>query len=296
MLHIQNVSKLYGAVKALKSVSLEINEGETIGLVGPNGSGKTTLLKIMLGIIKPSSGILQVEGKELTMNDWKSFRTKLGYMPERIDFYNNLTGLETLKLFEKVKGGDIDSVSSIILSILSKDVLNREVKTYSKGMRQRLNLAQALLNDPALLILDEPTSGLDPVGIKELYNILDNVKMRKKLTVILSSHILAEIEDKIDRVAILSNGELKAVGQLEELYTSLKLPLIITIATNNNSLVGILEKEGALNIEYKNGYIYASVPKENKLKMLSAILQKQESFHDLSIREPNLEEVFFGIH
>ncbi len=303
MLKLQDISKSYEIVKALSSVSLEIKEGELVGLVGPNGSGKSTLLKIILGIIKPSSGKVLINGKELSSSAWKLFRKRIGYMPERVSFYDNLSGKETLELFSKIKGAGRNSLSDnnineYIKKVLPKNTLNRRVGGYSKGMRQRLNLAQALSNDPDLLILDEPTSGLDPVGTREFYDILDKVKARKKLTVILSSHILAEIEDKIDRVAIISNGLLKAVGSLEELYTGLKLPLriLITMNSRNEVLEELLKKEGALDIEYKDGYLHASVAKENKLKMLSVILEKQDSFVDVSIREPNLEEVFFGIH
>lgn len=296
MLELRNISKHFGDIKALDSVSLEIREGEVLGLVGPNGSGKSTLLKIMLGITKPSSGEVLINGKVLPEKGWKHFRRQIGYMPERVSFYDNLTGRETLHLFAKVKG--VGGTYEIIKRILSEDIQNRRVGGYSKGMRQRLNLAQALLNDPDLLILDEPTSGLDPMGIKEFYDILDEVKSRKKLTVILSSHILAEIEDKVDRVAVIKNGVSKAVGSLEELYTGLKLPLRISIAMTGTDamLEELLKKEGAVDIRYSGEYLVASVPRQSKLKLLSAVLQKQDSFSDFSIREPNLEEVFFGVH
>ncbi len=296
MLEIRNISKHFGEIKALDSVSLAIIEGEVLGLVGPNGSGKSTLLKIMLGIAKPSSGEVLINEKVLSEKGWKHFRKRIGYMPERVSFYDNLTGKETLNLFAKVKGAG--GTYDIIKRVLSEDIQGRRVGGYSKGMRQRLNLAQALLNDPDLLILDEPTSGLDPMGIKEFYDILDEVKSRKKLTVILSSHILAEIEDKVDRVAVIKNGVNKAVGSLEELYTGLKLPLRISIAISetNTMLEELLKKEGAVDVRYSGGYLVASVPRQSKLKLLSAVLEKQESFADLSIREPNLEEVFFGVH
>ncbi len=296
MLKLNNISKSFGSIKALDSVSLEVREGEVLGLVGPNGSGKSTLLKVMLGITKPSSGDVLINGKVLQEKGWKHFRKQIGYMPERVSFYDNLTGRETLNLFAKIKS--VNGKYEIIKRILSEDIQSRKVGGYSKGMRQRLNLAQALLNDPELLILDEPTSGLDPMGIKEFYDILDEVKSRKNLTVILSSHILAEIEDKVDRVAVIKNGENKAVGSLEELYTGLKLPLKISIAISeaNTMLEELLQEEGAEDIRYSKGYLVASVPRQSKLKLLSAVLQKQNSFADLSIREPNLEEVFFGVH
>ncbi len=298
MLNLENISKYYGGIRAVDSVSLEIKEGESVGLVGPNGSGKSTLLKIILGIIKPSSGSVIINGKMLTDKGWKDFRRKIGYMPERVSFYDNLTGRETLNLFSRIKGGSIDRMEYILSKVLPDDIIERKVVGYSKGMRQRLNLAQSLTNDPDLLVLDEPTSGLDPVGTKEFYNILDEVRERKKLTVVLSSHILAEIEDKTDRVAVIKNGSLRAIGSLEELYTGLNLPLRISISVEKEDaeLVEFLKNEGVVDIGFKDGHLIASLPKENKLTILSAIMKQREKLLDISIREPNLEEVFFGVH
>jgi Cu-processing system ATP-binding protein len=298
ILTLHDISKYYGQIRAVDAVSLEIKEGEVLALVGPNGSGKSTLLKIMLGILKPSSGKVLFNGEELSEKGWKEFKRSIGYMPERVSFYDNLTGKETLNLFAKVKGGSLSSIDRIIKRILPEDVLARKVGGFSKGMRQRLNLAQALLNEPDILVLDEPTSGLDPVGIKEFYDIIEEVRAQRKLTVILSSHILAEIEDKTDRIAIIKNGALKVIGRLEELYTGMNIPLRIYISINQRDevLERLLKKEGAFDLGYKNGYLRAGVPREKKLEIIGAVLKEKERFVDLSIREPSLEEVFFGVH
>lgn len=297
-IQLVDITKDFKQVRAVDALSMEIQTGEALGLVGPNGSGKSTLLKIMLGMIKPSSGQVLIDGDKLSEKGWKQFRKQTGYMPERISFYENLTGTETLRLFARIKGAEEGRMDNIIRRILPDDAMKRRVGEYSKGMRQRLNLAQTLLSDPDLLILDEPTSGLDPIGTKEFYNILDEVRMRKKLTVILSSHILAEIEDKTDRVAVIKNGLLKAIGRLEDLYKGLKLPLwiAITMNTKDDVIENILRSEGALDCGYKNGYLIASVPREKKLQIISAIMEKKDRFIDFSIREPSLEEVFFGVH
>jgi len=298
ILKLQEISKYYDQIKAVDSVSLEIKEGEMLGLVGPNGSGKSTLLKMMLGILRPSSGKVLINGEKLSEKGWKEFKRSIGYMPERVAFYDNLTGKETLALFARIKGGRLDRVSGIIDRILPEEVLLRKVGGYSKGMRQRLNLAQALLNEPDFLVLDEPTSGLDPVGTKQFYDFLEEERAGRKLTVILSSHILAEIEDKTDRVAVIKNGSLKAIGSLEELYTGLEIPLRITIKIKKKDAVleRLLKREGATDLGYKNGFVFASVPRENKLNFISAIMEEKERFVDLSFREPSLEEVFFGVH
>jgi Cu-processing system ATP-binding protein len=298
MLKLDAISKYYEQIKAVNSVSLEVEEGEVLAFVGPNGSGKSTLLKIMLGIIRPSSGKVLFKGEELSEKSWQEFKKSIGYMPERVSFYDNLTGRETLRLFARVKGGSLSSIDWFIQRILPEEILCRKVGGYSKGMRQRLNLAQALLNEPDILVLDEPSSGLDPVGIREFYDILDEVRDQRKLTVILSSHILAEIEDKTDRVAILKNGSLKVIGRLEELYTVMKIPLRISFTINQRDevLEKLLVKEGAVDMDLKNGYLRAYVPREKKLELISAVLKEKDRFVDLSIREPSLEEVFFGVH
>lgn len=299
MLELFEISKNFGNSQALDAVSLKTIEGEMMGLVGPNGSGKSTLLKIMLGLVKPSSGKVLFNGVELAGNGWKAMRERLGYMPERVSFYDNLTGRETLELFTRVKGGKLAETRELLKKVGLEEHSDRKVGGYSKGMRQRLNLAQALSNDPDILILDEPSSGLDPVGTRELYEILDDVRSRKKLTVILSSHILAEIEDRIDRVAVMKAGELKAIGSLEQLYSgfNLLLRVFITVKEREPSIETLLQDNGALDIIFKNGLISASIQRKDKLKLLSDLLMKRSgSFIDISVREPNLEEVFFGLH
>jgi len=278
ILKLDAVTKSFKEVIAVDAVSIQLKEGQAVGLVGPNGSGKSTLLKLLLGIMRPSAGRVLLNDEELSENGWMEFRRRLGYMPERVSFYDNLTGKETLHLFARIKGTSVGSIGKIINRLLPEEALRRRVGGYSKGMRQRLNLAQALLNDPDLLILDEPTSGLDPMGTREFYDILDEVKGRKKLTVILSSHILAEIEDKTD--------------------LGLNLPFWITITLKNKdkALEELLIREGAADLGYKNGYLLASIPREHKMKAISEVMKERDRFVDFSIREPSLEEVFFGVH
>ncbi|MCG6552894.1 MAG: ABC transporter ATP-binding protein [Candidatus Magnetominusculus sp. LBB02] len=299
MLKFVRVAKNYDDVKAVEDVSFELSEGEMFGLVGPNGSGKSTLLKIMLGILKPTEGKVLLRGEAISDSGWREFRRLIGYMPERVSFYDNLTGKATLELFANIKGGSLANVEDVLPALLSRDVLSRKVGTYSKGMRQRLNLAQALLNDPSLLVLDEPTSGLDPIGTRLLYDILDRVRERKKLTVVLSTHMLAEVEEKVSRVGIMKNGALKAAGTLDELYRGLNLPMRLIIAVDGSegaAIREILRQEGAQNITYAKGQLIAELPVDNKLSMLGLLLQHKDKFVDFTLRQPSLEEVFFGIH
>ena len=293
-----NVTKRYGDVVALENITLEIVQGETFGLVGPNGSGKSTLMRLLLGIIKPTEGSVLFDGVSLDTQGWTELRKQIGYMPERVSFYDNLTGIETLEHFARIKGGSVGNIKDVLSKVLSDEALNRKVGGYSKGMRQRINLAQALLNNPALLVLDEPTSGLDPVGVRELYGILDELKRTRDMTIVLSSHILAEIEEKVQRVGIMKEGNIKATGSLEELYRGFNLPLrlVIMLSGDNPSFVEQLKASGLENIVIRDGTLTADLPRYKKMSILSFVLEQKDSFADFSVREPSLEEVFFGIH
>jgi Cu-processing system ATP-binding protein len=297
-MELSNVTKMFGEIRAVDSLSLRIEAGELLGLVGPNGSGKSTLLKMVLGISRPTDGKVLAHGAELTDAGWRELRKKIGYMPERVSFYDNLTGRETLQLFTRVKGGALAGAAGILKKVGLEAAADRKVGGYSKGMRQRLNLAQALSNDPELLVLDEPSSGLDPVGTREFYAILAEARARKKMTIILSSHILAELEDQVDRVAVMKSGCLKAVGSLKELYTNLRLPLKLTLSVNGagNMMADLLRQTGAVDIVHAEGSITAGIPRTDKIRILSALMERKDGFMDLSLREPNLEEVFFGVH
>jgi Cu-processing system ATP-binding protein len=295
MLTLEGITKYYKEIKAVEEVSFTVRQGEFLGLVGPNGSGKSTLMRIMLGIVKPTSGRVLFNGQPLNEATWRELRRRIGYMPERVSFYDNLTGMETLRLFARVKKSTVDET---VERILPRKVLERKVGSYSKGMRQRLNLIQALLAAPEILILDEPTSGLDPMGTAEFYRMLDEIRQERLLTVVLSSHILAEVEGRADRVAIMKDGNLKAIGSLRSLYRQLKLPLKVFISLKGKDplIEQLLNLEGATGLTYKNGYLIANVPPENKLKVLGSLMEKKDRFEDISITEPSLEEVFFGIH
>jgi Cu-processing system ATP-binding protein len=234
----------------------------------------------------------------LDTQGWTELRKQIGYMPERVSFYDNLTGIETLEHFARIKGGSVGNIKDVLSKVLSDEALNRKVGGYSKGMRQRINLAQALLNNPALLVLDEPTSGLDPVGVRELYGILDELKRTRDMTIVLSSHILAEIEEKVQRVGIMKEGNIKATGSLEELYRGFNLPLrlVIMLSGDNPSFVEQLKASGLENIVIRDGTLTADLPRYKKMSILSFVLEQKDSFADFSVREPSLEEVFFGIH
>src|SRR5437667_5291715 len=202
---------------AVKDLNLRIEAGEVYGLLGPNGSGKSTTLKIILGLVSPTHGCTEIFGRDSRLVE---SREAVGFLPENPYFYKFLTGAETLRFFGRLCGMTGATLKSRVNELLDLVGLNkardRRLGTYSKGMLQRIGLAQALIHDPRLVVLDEPTAGVDPAGSREIRNLIVDLKLRG-ITILLSSHLLAQVQEICDRVGILANGVLVREGQLEEL-------------------------------------------------------------------------------
>lgn len=204
-------------VRAVDGLDLNVYRGEIFGLLGPNGSGKSTTIKMLLGLLYPSSGRIKVLGKPPTGVEVKK---RIGYLPEESYLYNYLSPRETLNFYGKLFGLDSklrrDRIAQLLEMVGLSHAADRSVGEFSKGMARRVGLAQALINDPELIILDEPTSGLDPIGCRQVKDLMLTLAKRGK-TIILSSHLLADVEDVCDDVAILYNGKIQAYGRTREL-------------------------------------------------------------------------------
>lgn len=221
MILLDNVTKKYPTtitktVTAVRNLSLEVKEGEVFGFLGPNGSGKTTTLKMLLGLVKPSNGIVKLMGQDPT--SYKS-REKIGYLPENPYFYSHLTGKELLEfagnLYEMPHSKINEKIDYLLNLVSLKGKENIPLRGYSKGMLQRIGLAQALINDPELVLLDEPMSGLDPIGRFEVKNIILDLKKQGK-TIFFCSHILSDVEKICTDIAIILNGEKIEGGKIDE--------------------------------------------------------------------------------
>lgn len=223
VIETQNLTKVYSdfwgrsKVRALKGLDLEVRKGEVFGLLGPNGSGKSTTIKLLLGLLFPSSGRATIFGKPTTE---VSKNERIGYLPEESYLYRFLTAEETLdfygRLFDMPSSLRRERAAQLIEKVGLKWARRRPLKEYSKGMTRRIGLAQALINDPDLVLLDEPTSGLDPLGTREMKDLILELKEQGK-TVVMCSHLLADVQDVCDRIAILYQGELKELGRVDEL-------------------------------------------------------------------------------
>lgn len=202
---------------AIRDLSLEVESGQVFGFLGPNGAGKTTTMNVLLGFVIPTSGSASIFGVDVQQ---PIARQRIGYLPELTYYYKFLTAEELLRFYAKIfkipKAETEKRIDAILKLVELEDARKRQIKTYSKGMRQRAGLAQALINDPDLLILDEPTSGLDPLGRMKVRDIIKRLKEEGK-TVFFSSHELGEVETVCDRVAILHEGELRVEGSVKDL-------------------------------------------------------------------------------
>ncbi len=210
------VSRRYGHQVAVNAVDLTLRAGECIGLVGHNGAGKSTLMKLMLGLIRPSEGSVRVFGEDPAAGAAARARRELGYLPENVALHPSMTGAETLAFYARLKRQPVAANAALLERAGIAQAAHRRVGTYSKGMRQRLGLAQALLGNPRALLLDEPTSGLDPALRQHFYEIIGELR-RNGTMVLLSSHALAELEGQVDRVVVMNQGRKVADGSIADL-------------------------------------------------------------------------------
>ncbi len=259
LINASGVTKKFGTHLALDDIHLRVPRGTCHGFLGPNGAGKTTLIRIVLGLARASSGEMVVRGSKMPGNA-REVLSRVGAMVEEPRFWPYLTGRHNLEvaasMLDKAAKGRIDQVIDRVgLSGRETD----KVKGYSLGMRQRLGLARALLNDPELLVLDEPVNGLDPAGIAEFRDLIRSFVSEEGRTVLLSSHLLAEIEKTCDTITIISHGRTLLEGRMEELMAQGENGLALDaddLAGAKSALAAIAEKAGIINIEDRGGWLF----------------------------------------
>lgn len=296
VVEVSGAVKRFGEIHAVDGVDLAVRAGEVLGLIGHNGAGKSTLFRLMLGLLAPDRGQVRLLGEAVRGPRFREVRRAIGYLPENIVFYDNLSGVETLRFFAELKGADAGEIHGLLERVGLADAAGRPVRGYSKGMRQRLGFAQALLGRPRLLLLDEPTNGLDPRGIRAFYAMLTEVK-REGVTVLLSSHNLAEIEERVDRLALMRLGRLQAVGSVQALREELRLPIRIHVTLAAEAAERVRTRVAAVadcrfTLNGTDGFIHCG--RERKMAVLAALASTGSDVRDVQIREPSLEDVFLG--
>ncbi|MHB1084007.1 MAG: ABC transporter ATP-binding protein [Thiobacillus sp.] len=292
----RDVHKHYGPIHAVDGLDLEIRAGELFGLIGHNGAGKSTLFKMMLGLIPATAGEIRIDGAQVTGSNFRSVRRTIGYLPENIVLYDNLTGLETLHFFSRLKGALRAECGPALERVGLAHAAKRRVREYSKGMRQRLGFAQALLGKPRILFLDEPTTGLDPEAIRSFYAVLRQLRS-EGVTMVITSHILAEIQERVDRLAIMTSGKIQASGTVQDLREQMDLPLWFTVRVAPEDFEAVRAALGHLPVgavEAHDDHVTVQCQREVKMAVIEALATLNGRVRDLSVREPSLEDVFFG--
>lgn len=281
-------------ITALEDVTLSVEEGVIFGLLGPNGAGKTTLIKIVLGILFPTSGSARL--MERPINDIRT-KEKIGYLPENHRYPDFLKGGEVLDYFARLSAVDknrLERNKAELLKLVNLEKWkNTKIKKYSKGMQQRLGLAQAMMNDPDILFLDEPTDGVDPIGRKEIREVLLHFKEEGK-TIFLNSHLLSEVELICDEVAILDKGKLIRRGTVEELTSPSKTFKIQTSKVTKSVIEGL--KTHTVEMDQQNSSIQVTVANQKKLNAVIDHLRKNSiDIKSVVPHKQSLEESFIEI-
>lgn len=290
---IEGMNKTYNGIKAVDSLNLDIKRGEVFGFLGPNGAGKTTTIKAMIGLLKPDKGSITIDGEVVTTESGIT-KSRVGYLPEVIELWGNLTGRETLDFMCDLKGVSKDEVDEKLVRFGLQQAADRKVGEYSKGMRQRLALAQSILGTPDLLILDEPSSGLDPSGVALVKQVVrEHVSSGR--TVFFSSHILPIVEDVADRVGIIVHGRLKALDSVENLRDTLEIPTNIqfVLSSDHSNIVDVLKSDPRVrSFSGDKNILQVSCGKKDKKYIIDLVEDTGVEIRDFSIREGTLEDIF----
>ena len=304
MINVDNLSKFYGSVEAVRGISFDVQEGEIIGFLGPNGAGKSTTMKILTGYMPASSGSAHIAGYDVSQ-DPLNVQKNLGYLPENNPLYPEMTVKAYLDYSASIKGLTGLEKNRAIGSVIEKcglaNVESRVIGHLSKGYRQRVGLAQALVNDPPVMLLDEPTSGLDPAQIVEIRNLIKDLKGNR--TIMLSTHILPEVNMVCDRVVIIHQGRLAASGELDSLADSMneKNRTFLSVLGQEDNFSNVLKEiDGVENVRLrgmKNGEVHYEVDsaKDLRASLASAVYEKSGKLTEIRKESITLEEIFVKI-
>lgn len=302
VLELKNVTKIMGNRKIVDNVSFEINSGEIFGFLGPNGAGKTTTIKMITGLLKIDEGDILISNNDVKKNFEKAL-SQVGGIIENPEMYGYLTGRTNLEIYGRMHGNiSKERINEVIKLVKLENRINDKVKKYSLGMRQRLGVAQALLHNPKLLILDEPTNGLDPMGIKELRDTLRHLAEKEGLAVLVSSHLLSEMELMCDRVGIIDNGKIIDIKTLKDIKKQ-NIQSLITyeLEVSNYSLARkIIENDYSkiseeVTVDFKENKILISCSRDEIANVNKALIMENILVYTIKPINNTLEDEFMKV-
>ncbi len=293
MIKTENLTKTYDGVNAVDGLDLTVGKGEVYGFIGPNGAGKTTTIGMMVGLIEPSAGKCFVRDVDVTRNPLEAKRIT-GYLPDGVGFYGNLTARQNLKYFSRfyaMKDADADKRIGELLEYVGLGKVEKPLGSYSRGMKQRLGLAQALLNDPEVIFLDEPTNGLDPQGVVQFRNIIKDISKQGK-TIFFSSHILEEVRHVCNTIGIISKGRLIAHGTPDEVRKKMSRSEGVTIVVKVIGDMPRLTDPRITQATYNNGSAVLQATEDIRDSISDELYHKSFRIRELRVEERSLEEIF----
>ncbi|MEJ6753826.1 MAG: ABC transporter ATP-binding protein [Flavobacteriales bacterium] len=292
ILSVKNLHKSFGDFKAVNNISLHVNQGDIYGFLGPNGAGKSTTLRMVLGLIRPNSGEILINGESNSGKN-RNFLGSIGALIEKPDFYKNLSAYDNLKiLFKMSRLKDSNRISEVLKEVDLWDKKNQKVGGFSQGMKQRLGIAQTLMHQPSLIILDEPSNGLDPQGQSDMRNLILRINKEMGITVIISSHILSEIEKISNRMVVINKGEKIVEGNVQELMQNELLK--VSFKSNNLKSISSFLTKQKIDFELTNENIVAHINEENIPLILKTMVEENISISEMK-QMRTLEELFLGL-
>ena len=288
---MKNVSKSFGKRKVIDNISLKVNSGEIFGFLGPNGSGKTTTIKMILRLIDSDEGEIKVNGFD-NRKQFEQAMECIGAIVENPDMYKYMSGIDNLKLHARIRNIDEKRINEVLEMVGLKDRAKDKVGKYSLGMKQRLGLALTLLHNPKVLILDEPTNGLDPAGIKQLRDILKKISHEENVAVFVSSHILTEMQQMCDRVAVLDNGKIVKIEQITNSKEE-KIETIELRIKDKTKAIKILKEKFEVDAKEEKDSLLVTIQTEKVPEVVRELAIEDVGIKAVIPREHNLEEIFF---
>ena len=294
IIETHDLCKQYGNALRVAHLNLDVPEGSVYGFLGPNGAGKSTTLKMLLGLVRPTAGSIRVLGKSMDGKNRLAVLRQVGSLIESPSYYGHLTGEENLRIVQTLRGVPEKNIREVLQIVRLDGQRGKRVAHYSLGMKQRLGLAAALLGYPKLLILDEPTNGLDPAGIQEMRELICSLPEQFGMTVVVSSHLLSEIDQMADHVAIIREGELVFQDTLEALHGRSRHHL--ALRTTDNAVARVILQDKSVPCQEEEGYLILPILSDEIAAQLTRLLGARDlGVIRLEERQKSLEDIFLEL-